>query len=122
MGPEILCAAVAIVSFIAGAMVHRAGVQFGIAQRQEEDRQEKARLLRQIQHLKTRREMLKGLDPFPFLSPITPEQQREELKRSNGANETIELTAKAMNMDPLAYEVHRQYEAAYIHKDSLGLA
>ena len=30
-------------------------------------------------------------------------------------------TAKALNMDPLAYEVHRQYEAAYIHKDSLGL-
>jgi len=84
MGPEILCAAVAIVSFIAGAMVHRAGVQFGITQRQEEDRQEKARLLRQIQHLKTRREMLKGLDPFPFLSPITPAEQREELKRSNG--------------------------------------
>jgi len=28
--------------------------------------------------------MLKGLDPFPFLSPITPAEQREELKRSNG--------------------------------------
>lgn len=85
MGPEILRDLLFLVAAVIGAAIFRAGMRFGMERAQEDDAKEKARLLQQIQHLRTRRELLRGLEPM-FLSPIRPEEQREELKRSHGGN------------------------------------
>ena len=82
MGPEILRDLLFLAAAVTGAAIFRAGMQFGTERARTEDAREKEKVLQQLQHLRTRREMLRGLEPV-FLAPIRPEEQQEELRRSH---------------------------------------